>query len=293
MKGRKMGGNNKLKQAYKYCRKLTIKADSNFSLGFRFLPKYKRDAIYALYAFNRCADDFVDEEFDSQKRQKLIERWDYYLDQCYEGEPNDHPVLYAFSDAVRRFNIPKKPFKDAILGFKMDLEINRYNTFDELKIYCDRVAGTISVMSLHVFGHLDAKALEFGDDLSMALQLTNIIRDVGRDIEKNRIYLPLEELKRFNYSEEELFSKKINENFIELMKFQVKRAKSYFKKAQNLIPLLHKDARFTTLLMAGVYLKVLNEVEKNNYDVFNKFAKVSNMKKSLLVAKLILIPKNF
>ena len=228
-----------------------------------------------------------------KKKQKLIEKWDYYLEQCYKGGINDHPVLIAFADAVRKFNIPRKPFKDAILGFKMDLEINRYNTFEELKIYCERVAGTISVMSLNVFGHLDAKAYKFGDDLSMALQLTNIIRDVGRDIEKNRVYLPLGELKRYNYSEEELFSRKINENFIELMKFQVKRAKSYFEKAQNLIPLLHKDARFTTMLMAGVYLKVLNQVEKNNYDVFNKFAKVSNLKKSLLVAKLMLVPKKF
>lgn len=290
-----MGRNNRLKQAYKYCKKLTIKADSNFSLGFKFLPKHKRDAIYALYAFNRCADDFVDEEFDTLKRQELIEEWDYNLEQCYkdEGAINDHPVLIAFSDAVRKFNIPKKPFKDAILGFKMDLEINRYNTFEELKVYCERVAGTISVMSLCVFGHLDYKAHQFGNDLSMSLQLTNIIRDVGKDIEKNRIYLPLEELKRFNYSEEKLLSGTINENFIKLMNFQVERAKSYFRKAQNLIPLLQEDARFTTQLMAGVYLKVLNQVEKNNYDVFNKFAKVSNLKKSLLVAKLMVKPKFF
>jgi len=290
-KNGKMMESNRLKQAYKYCKKLTIEADSNFSLGFRFLPKYKKDAIYALYAFNRRADDFIDEEFDLLKKQHLIEKWDYYLEQCYNGEINNHPILIAFYDAVRRFHIPKKPFKDAILGFKMDLDTNRYNTFEELKVYCKRVAGTISVMSLNVFGHLDDKAYQYGDDLSMALQLTNIIRDIGKDIEKNRIYIPLEEINKFNYSEEELLSRKINKNFIELMKFQVQRAKSYFKKAENLIPLLQKDARFTTLLMAGVYLKVLEQVEKNNYDVFNKLAKVSRAEKIGLTMKLKIKPK--
>lgn len=280
-----------LKNAYKYCKNLTIKADSNFSLGFRFLPKRKRDAIYAVYGFNRCADDFVDEEYDPLKKNELIEKWDKYLDQCYTGKTNNHPVLIAFEDTVQRFNIPKNPFKEAILGFKMDLEINRYNTLEELKVYCKRVAGTISIMTLSIFGYLDDKVYEYGDDLSMALQLTNIIRDVGKDIEKNRIYIPIDEIKKFNYSENELLSKTINSNFISLMKFQVDRAKSYFEKAQNLIPLIQKDARFTTLVMAAVYLKVLELVEKNNYDVFNRFAKVSKIEKLKLLMKLKIKPE--
>jgi phytoene synthase len=280
-----------LKKAYKYCKNLTIRADSNFSLGFRFLPKHKRDAIYAMYAFNRCADDFVDEEYDPLKKNELIEKWDHYIEQCYAGKTNNHPILVAFEDAVERFDIPKNPFKDAILGFKMDLEINRYKTFEELKVYCKRVAGTISIMSLSIFGYLDNKAYEYGDDLSMALQLTNIIRDVGKDVEKNRIYIPIDEIKRFNYSENELLSRTINSNFVELMKFQIDRAKSYFKKAQNLIPLIHKDARFTTLVMGAVYLKVLELIEKNNYDVFNKFAKVSKIEKLKLLMKLIIKPE--
>ena len=282
-----------LRNSYIYCKNLTVKADTNFYLGFRFLPKQKREAIYALYAFNRCADDFVDEGEDQLKKEELIEKWDYYLDKCYEGGKNNNPVLIAFTDAVKKFNIPIKPFKDAIAGFKMDLEINRYNTFDELKVYCKRVAGTISIMSLSVFGYTDKKAHEYGDDLSMALQLTNIIRDVGKDIKINRIYLPLEEIKGFNYSEEELLSGVINDNFINLMKFQVERAKTYFKKAENLIPLLHKDARYTTLLMGGVYLKVLEEVEKNDYDIFTKFAKVSKAEKLKLIFKLKQNPSFF
>ncbi len=125
----------------------------------------------------------------------------------------------------------------------------------------------------------------------MALQLTNIIRDVGKDVEKNRIYIPIDEMKRFNYSENELLSRTINSNFVELMKFQIDRAKSYFKKAQNLIPLIHKDARFTTLVMGAVYLKVLELIKKNNYDVFNKFAKVSKIEKLKLLMKLIIKPE--
>lgn len=280
-----------LKNAYKYCKNLTIRADSNFSLGFRFLPKHKRDAIYAVYAFNRCADDFVDEEYDPYKKNELIEKWEHYLEQCYAGKTDNHPILVAFEDAVERFDIPKNSFKEAILGFKMDLEINRYNTFEELKVYCKRVAGTISIMSLSVFGYIDNKAYEYGDDLSMALQLTNIIRDVGKDAEKNRIYIPIDEMKRFNYSENELLSRKLNSNFIELMKFQVDRAKSYFKKAQNLIPLLQKDARFTALVMGAVYLNVLELIEKTNYNVFNKFAKVSKIEKLKLLIKLKIKPE--
>lgn len=277
--------NTRIQQAYAYCRELTIKADSNFSLGFRFLSEQKRNAIYAVYAFNRRADDFVDEGDDKSKKQELIEKWDMHLDECYEGKNIDHPILVAFADAVKRYNIPKKPFKDAIAGFKMDLEKNRYNDFEELKKYCCHVAGTISLMSLCVFGFTDKKAYEYGDDLSMALQLTNIIRDVGKDIEKDRIYIPFEEMKKFNYSEEELLSKTYNDNFVELMKFQVERAKSYFQRAQNLIPLLEKDARFTVLLMGAVYVRVLKKVEKNDYEVFNKFAYVSKIKKALLVLK--------
>ena len=283
----------KISKSYEYCKNLTIKSDSNFSLGFRFLPKDKRNAIYAVYAFNRCADDFVDEENDNTQKNRLIEKWEMHLEEIYDGKNSDHPILVAFSDAVKRFNIPKQPFKDAILGFKMDIKKNRYKNFDELKTYCRHVAGTISTMSLSIFGHTDKKSYEYGDDLSMALQLTNIIRDVGKDVDKNRIYIPLNEMNEFDYPEECLLSKTYNNNFVNLLKFQIERARSYFDRAQNLIPILERDAQFTVLLMGAVYKKVLEKVIKNRYDVFNKFAYIPRTQKAMLVLKKRLNPTFF
>jgi len=241
LKERKMySPNPALRQAYGYCKELTQTADSNFALSFRFLPKPKRDAIYAVYAFNRCADDFADESVHEDGRLDKLERWEYMLDECFRGNAS-HPVMIAFTDAIRRYNIPKKPFTEALNGFKMDLSINRYDTFDDLKVYCDKVAGTISTISLHIFGWLDDSAFEYGKNLSYALQLTNIIRDVGGDIDKNRIYIPLEELERFGYSEEELLSRIKNERFMNLLHFQIQRAYGYFQAANPLIRLVKKD----------------------------------------------------
>ncbi len=259
----------KIADAYRYCRDLTIKADTNFALGFRFLPKTKKDSIYAIYAFNRLADDFADEvEYENDRLNKL-EKWEKMLEDCYEGKAS-HPVMIAFADTVRRFSIPIDPFKDAMEGFKMDLSINRYKTFEDLKPYCERVAGTISIMSLHIFGWMDDKAFEYGNYLSYALQLTNIIRDVGKDIEKNRIYLPLEELAMFNYTEEELLSRKENESFFRLMDFQINRAEEYFFKANALLPLIDKDSRYTVLLIGGVYAKLLQKIKHKNIPVLKE-----------------------
>ncbi len=258
-----------LKASYDYCRRLTFEADSNFALGFRFLPKIKRRSIYALYAFNRFADDFVDEVKDASKGKILIEEWHARLNACYAGAAFDHPILIAFSDTIRRFNIPLKPFESAIEGFKMDLSINRYRTFPELITYCDRVAGTISAMSLAVFGYIDRKAEYHGQQLSTALQLTNIIRDMGKDILKNRIYIPQAELEHFGYSENDLKNNIINDRFLALMRFQIERAKSYFREANALVNYVEPDARFTCLLIGAVYVKILEKIEASGYDIFN------------------------
>jgi len=273
-------------EAYAYCRRLTIAADSNFALGFRFLPTPKKNAIYAVYAFNRLADDFADEpDFKDDPLQNL-ERWEQMLGDCYEGRVSKHPVITAFSDTIRRFNIPKKPFKDAIDGFKMDLTTNRYKTFDDLKIYCDRVAGTISSMSLHIFGWINEKAFEYGNYLSYALQLTNIIRDVGTDIKKNRIYIPLEDLEKTGYSENELFSRTYNEKFRKLMQSQIERARDYFKKAEPLIQLVHKDSRYTVVMIGAVYAQLLQKIVDRNIPVLSEVVTLNKWEKMKVAVKM-------
>lgn len=270
--------NKALTKAYDHCKRLTIEADSNFALSFRFLPKPKRDAIYAVYAFNRRADDFADEvEFEHSRLNKL-EQWEYMLEECYNGRA-EHPVMIAFTDAIQKFSIPIKPFKDAMSGFKMDLSINRYKTFDELKVYCDRVAGTISIISLHIFGFDDESVFEYGNNLSYALQLTNIIRDVGCDIDKDRIYLPLEELERFNYSEGELLSRTVNDNFRELMRFQIDRAISYFKAAEPVIKSVEPDSQYTVTMIGAVYAGLLRKIIRMNIPVLNEVVALTKFEK--------------
>jgi len=286
-----MYSDSQLSDAYDYCRRLTIKSDSNFNLGFRFLPKLKRKAIYAVYAFNRFADDFVDEVDSPFSGKELIKKWEENLHRCYNREKVDNPVLIAFTDAVHCFDIPKQAFLDAIEGFKMDLKINRYNTFDDLLLYCTRVAGTISTMSLSIFGYKDEEAVRYGRDLSTALQLTNIIRDVRKDAEKGRIYIPLDELKRFQYSEEDLFAKATNSQFMHLMQFQVNRAREYYRRAFNLVKYISPDCRLTVLLMGGVYGSVLNKTEKLGYNVFNNNVTLSSVEKYMLVLRQLIRPK--
>lgn len=281
---------DELKKAYAYCKDLTNKCGPNFALGFYFLPKEKRMAVYAVYSFSRYVDDIVDELKDKANMQTMLDKWEHYLDRAYEGK-GDHPITIALADSVKRYNIPKQPFRDLIKGCKMDLTIKRYRTFDDLLEYCDKVASTISILSLSIFGYTDKKAQRFGKDLSTALQLTNIIRDVGEDVDRGRIYIPLEDMERFNYTEEDLLAKKNNANFKRLMKFQIERARHYYQSAFNLLPFIKADSRFATLLMGAVYVKILDEIEANDYDVFTKRAKLSKFKKVVLVAEMALRPK--
>jgi len=276
-------------EAYAYCRRLTRKADSNFALSFLFLPKAKKNAIYAVYAFNRCADDFADEVPNIHEGMEKLEKWEYMLDECYSGKAS-HPVMIAFTDAVQRYNIPKKPFQDAIQGFKMDLSTNRYKTFDDLKKYCDLVAGTISTISLHIFGFLDKKAFEFGKHLSYALQLTNIIRDVGNDIERNRIYMPLDELNRFEYTEDDLISRKSSDKFYRLMRFQIERAQEFYKKANPLIGLIPRDARFTVVMIGAVYLRLLRKISESGIPALHRVVQLTKWEKLKIIAKMRIKP---
>lgn len=249
-------------EAYRHCRSITHRYGANFSVGFRFLPKEKREAVYATYAWCRFADDIADEP--GERKDERLDEWQAELDACYEGRPH-HPITIALADAVGRFPIPKDAFIALVDGCRQDMVKTRYETFDELLHYCDLVASSISDLSLSIFGYRSSQAPEWGRSLSTALQLTNVTRDIGDDLTRDRIYLPAEELRRFGIGEEDLFAHRETEAMRELILFQVERARGYFERAEPLLSDLDFDARFPTLLMGGVYAAVLREIEREPF----------------------------
>lgn len=277
----------KVDQAYDTCRAIAHKHGANFSVGFRFLPKRKRRAVYAAYAFCRWADDIADEGGTDNARR--LDEWQAELDACYDGRPS-HPITIALADALQHFSIPKRAFVDLIDGCRQDLVKSRYETFDELLHYCHLVASSISDISLSIFGYKSDAAIAYGRNLSTALQLTNVTRDVGDDLLRNRIYIPREELRRFGVTEEELVARAENERVRKLIEFQIERAESYFHAAEPLLKELDFDARFPTLLMGGIYATVLTKIRKDPLMVIRKRLSLTPLQKMLVVGARVLRP---
>lgn len=275
-----------LEEAYALCRRVAHRQGPNFSVGFRFLPKDKRNAVYATYAFCRFVDDEVDESPGVDVRER-IDRWEEELDRCYAGKPA-HPVGVALADTAARYPIPKEAFSGLIEGCRMDLVKHRYQTFEELMVYSDLVATTISTMSLAIFGYRDEEARERGRDLATAFQLTNILRDVGEDIGKDRVYLPQEELARFCVTEEEISRREMTPAFCELMRYQVQRVREHYHRAEPLLELIEPDARRCTCLMGAVYYEVLGRIEASGYRVLDRRIGLSLPEKLRLVARTYL-----
>lgn len=270
---------NEIEKAYKYCESVTKTHAKSFYFAAKFLPKEKQKPIYALYALCRSVDDAVDEAGISGERQSIeaIENWKAKLETVYRGElriavdelrENEfiQLVLAAWQDLLKTYKIPQNLPLELMRGVLTDTRVRRYETFDELYVYCYRVASTVGLMSSEIFGYADARALENAEALGIAMQLTNILRDVKEDAAMNRIYLPQEDLRKFAVSEEQIFAGRTDENFIRLIKFQIERAKNYYRKAEMGVALLEADARFTVLLALRLYGKILNEIEKQNYD---------------------------
>jgi phytoene synthase len=257
-----------VREAYALCRRVAHRYGANFSVGFRFLPRGKRDAVYASYAFCRFVDDVVDENPDADVRER-IDRWERELENAYAGEPT-HPIGVALADTVARYPIPRSSFAGLIEGCRMDLVKKRYRDFEELMVYSDLVATTISTMSLAIFGYRNEAAVSRGRDLATAFQLTNILRDVGEDVGKDRIYLPQDELERFGVTEGDLRAKRVTPEFAELMRFQIQRVRALYRKAEPLLEMIEPDARRCTCLMGSVYYHVLDRIETSGYRIFGK-----------------------
>ena len=275
-------------QAYRHCHNLTRRAGPNFSVGFRFLPRDKRRATEAAYAFCRYLDDQVDLPGAGNPEERLKE-WEAELERTYAGRPT-HPAGIALADALARYPIPKEAFEGLIAGCRMDLAKTRYETFSELVVYCDLVATTIRDITLAIFGARGEEAVRLGRSFSTALQLTNILRDVGEDLDRGRIYLPSEERERFGVTEESLSARRLTPEFAALMKFSADRARGYFREGMKILPLVDADARLATRLMGEVYLRLLDEIERRNYDVFTRKIRLSSLVKAGVVLRTLFTP---
>ncbi len=280
-------------EAYGFCRRIAHRYGANFSVGFRFLPRRKRRAVYAAYAFCRWADDIADEggrRAAGGGRERLLDEWQRELDRCYAGAPS-HPITIALADALRYFAIPKPAFVALIDGCRQDMVKTRYQTFDELLQYCDLVASSISDISLAIFGYRTPAAIEYGRSLATALQLTNVTRDVGDDLGRDRVYIPQEELRRFDVTEGDLLNRGQSDSMRRLIEFQIDRAESYFHAAEPLIDELSFDARFPTLLMGGVYATVLRRLRRDPLIVLRKRLSLTALEKAGVVLVRLLHPR--
>lgn len=280
-------------EAYQYCRAITADYAKTFYLGTLLMPKPKRQAIWAIYAWCRNTDELVDGSKAQFTTQETLDKWEFQLQSVFAGVPVDKADV-ALVDTLEKFPMDIQPFRDMIAGQRMDLYRSRYETFKELKLYCYRVAGTVGLMSSAVLGIEGNRhnapweknkpkyiPTEEAIALGIAMQLTNILRDVGEDSLRGRIYLPLEDLALFNYSEEELFKGIIDDRWRALMQFQIQRARKYYDLAAKGISYLIPDSRWPVWAALMLYQGILDAIERNQYDVFNKRAFVSTPKKML------------
>jgi phytoene synthase len=279
-----------VESAYKYCESVTKKHAKSFYFAARFLPKHKQKAVYPIYAFCRKVDDEIDETAQENEREAIfaVENWEAKLKEIYEGSQNNERrttddeqnlVLSAFRDLLKTYKIPQNLPVELMQGVLMDTRIKRYETFAELYVYCYRVASTVGLMSSEILGYRDKKALEYAEAMGIGMQLTNILRDVKEDAEKGRIYLPQEDLRKFDIAESQIFAGEMNANFAEMMKFQISRARNFYREGEKGISLLEKDSRFTVLLASRIYGRILDEIEAQNYDIFKRRAHTTKAQK--------------
>ena len=266
-----------IERAYKYCQQTTRFHAKSFYFCAHFLPREKRRAIYAMYALCRHIDDEVDEAevHDEDGARAAVERWRVELDKVYRGGAAHTPVLVAWRDMLARYRIAQELPLELMRGVLMDIYQKRYESWDELRVYCYRVASVVGLMSSEIFGYRDPSTLHYAAALGLAMQLTNILRDVGEDFAMGRVYLPQEDLRRFGVTEESLARKEVSPEFRALMSFEIQRAREFYRAAEKGIPLLERDARFCVLLAARLYARILDEIERAGFDVFTRRAHLS------------------
>ncbi len=282
-----------LNSSFKYCEEIARSHYENFPVASFFIPKEKRKYIFSIYAFARAADDFADEPGIRSKedRLNLLDEWNQKLTDCYNGKTYD-PIFIALNKTINDNKIPIEPLENLLKAFKQDVVKSRYENFGEVLDYCSNSANPIGRLMLMIFGEQDENMFRLSDNICTALQLTNFWQDVSIDLEKDRIYIPLEDMKHFGYSEEELKKRIQTANFKKLLKYKIEETQKLFDKGKELIALTKKQDKLKKLskqLILTWYggTEILNKIIKNDYDVFNKSPKLKYFDKLKLVLKLV------
>lgn len=270
-----VGEDASLEDAYAYCAQVTADHSRSFHVASGMLPEKKREAVRALYAFCRVADDIVDEG-DGDRRAAL----EQYKSSTLTSTPYcDHPVALAWSDARFSYHIPVRYAEQLLDGIARDLHQTRYETFDDLAVYCYGVASTVGLMSMHIIGFKQKEAIAYAVKLGVALQITNILRDIHEDWQNGRLYLPLEELSFYNLSETDLDEQRVDDRWRRFMRFQIARTRRLYREAAPGIEMLNRDGRFAVRAAAALYEGILDDIEAHDYQVFNRRAHVKTPKK--------------
>jgi squalene synthase HpnC len=276
-----------LDEAREYCRRLARSHYENFSVATWFLPRQLRQHFCNVYAYCRISDDLGDEVGDPASSLQLLDQWDAQLDACYGGSPR-HPVFVALAETVREFDIPKQPFADLLKAFRQDQYINRYSTFEDLVGYCQFSANPVGHLVLYLCGYRDPARQALSDYTCTALQLANCWQDVSVDYAKTRIYLPLEDLARFEVSEEDISKQRNTAAFCAMMRFEVARTRDWFQKGRPLIKKVNRELAVDLELFSRGGEEILNAIEHQGFNVLGRRPAISKFRKLSLVAQAAL-----
>ena len=261
-----------------YCQQKAAGSGSSFYYSFLFLPEERRRAITALYAFCREVDDVVDDCSDPATARATLAWWRQELAAAFHGTPQ-HPVARALAEVAPRFNLAEARLAEIINGMQMDLEYNRYPSFEVLRQYCHRVAGMVGLLSAEIFGFEDPRTLEYAADLGLAFQLTNIIRDVGEDARRDRIYLPLDEIESHGVSVADISASRETESFRRLIEFQIERALGYYRDAFAKLPAIDRRTQRAGIVMAAIYRALLDEIQRDGCRVLTRRTSLTPVRK--------------
>ena len=261
-----------------YCQKKAADSGSSFYYSFLFLPAHRRRAITALYAFCREVDDVVDKCPDPQLAATKLAWWRQAVAKLCAGQP-DHPVTQALLPVLGEFNLPQEQLLEIIDGMEMDLQQTRYLDFKALSLYCYRVASVVGLLAAEIFGTQDRQTQKYAHDLGMAFQLTNIIRDVGEDARRGRVYLPIDELQRFDVPVADILNARQTDNFRRLMEFQIERAEQYYAQAMAALPAIDRKAQRPGLVMAAIYRTLLEEIKRDGCQVLTQRTSLTPLRK--------------
>lgn len=283
-----------LDRAYDYCQRVTRARARNFYYVIRMLPRPKRRAIYATYAVCRLWDDIADDDMPSDRKRALFVETRRSLASAFieaSGGANGRssrqtPEFVALSDTARAYNIPSQYFEAVLDGVESDLSTSRYANFAELRDYCRKVASAVGLICISIFGYEEPSAERYAEDMGIALQLTNVLRDIKEDAERDRIYIPQDEMAEFGYGEDDLARGVINDSFRALMAFQVERARSYYERSRPLFDLVEPEARACLRGLHTAYGAILERIERNGYDVFSRRIGLSGREKFAIAARL-------